>query len=393
MKVLMVNVVCGIRSTGRICTDLADALQAQGHQVKIAYGRETVPLQYKKYAVRIGTDFSVKAHAAKARVFDACGFGSRRATEHFIDWVREYDPDVIHLHNLHGYYINVKVLFRYLQTCGKRIIWTLHDCWAFTGHAAYCESAGCIRWKTGCGSCPKKNDYPRSLVDNSKNNWSAKKKLFSGISSLSIVTPSQWLASLTEESFLGGYPITVINNGVDTGIFRPTPSKVREQLNMGNKKMVLGVAALWEDRKGLKDMIAMAKMLGDGYKIVLVGLSEEQIRSLPNGITGIRRTDSVKELAELYTAADVYVNPTYEDNYPTTNLESIACGTPVITYNTGGSGESAAIYGLTANKGDIRTVSDYILNGEHVLLEKKDIKTDKGSMLKTYLELYSAGQE
>ena len=160
MKVLMINVVCGIRSTGRICTDLATLLESQGHEVKIAYGREQVPEQYEKYAVRIGSDLNVKLHVLKARLFDGCGFGSKKATEYFIDWVKQYDPDVIHLHNIHGYYINVEVLFRYLRTCGKKIIWTLHDCWAFTGHCAYFDYTSCERWKTECRGCLGKVDYP-----------------------------------------------------------------------------------------------------------------------------------------------------------------------------------------------------------------------------------------
>ena len=391
----MVNVVCGIRSTGRICTDLADALQAQGHQVKIAYGRETVPVQYEKYAVRIGTDFGVKAHAAKARLFDACGSGSRRATEHFIDWVKEYDPDVIHLHNLHGYYINVEVLFRYLKTCGKRIIWTLHDCWAFTGHAAYCEYADCERWKTGCFFCPKKKDYPRSFTDNSRNNWVAKKRLFSGIPKMQLVTPSNWLAGLVGESFLSEYPVCVINNGIDINVFRPVQSSVRERLGTGEKKVVLGVAALWEDRKGLKDLIALADMLGVEYQIILVGLSKKQIDALPKGIIGIERTDSVEDLAELYSAADVYVNPTYEDNYPTTNIEAIACGTPVVTYSTGGSPESARLFGIVINKGNLQGLSCAVRNAESIIpadsaaLNGGAISLD--AMLEHYLDLYNRG--
>lgn len=353
MRILMINVVCGIRSTGRICTDLAAALEEQGHEVKIAYGREVVPEQFKKYAVRIGSDLDVKLHGLKARLFDGCGFGSRRATEKFIEWVKEFDPDVIHLHNLHGYYINIEVLFDYLRTCEKKIIWTLHDCWAFTGHAAFCETANCERWIAGCYDCPKKNDYPVSLFDKSTENWKKKKNLMEGIPNLTIVTPSEWLANLVRNSFLAQYPVLVIHNGVNTSVFKPTDSAVKERLGLQNKKIILGVAALWEKRKGLDDFICISKMLPAQYQVVLVGLSRKQIRHLPKSIVGIERTNSVKELVELYTAADVYVNPTYEDNYPTTNLEAIACGTPVVTFNTGGSGESAQI---VIDKGNLEAV-------------------------------------
>lgn len=364
MKILMINSVCGIRSTGRICTDLADALAEQGHTVKIAYGRENVPEQYKKYAVRIGTDFDVKLHGVRARLLDESGFGSKKATIKFIEWVKKYDPDVIHLHNIHGYYINVKVLFDYLRTCGKKIIWTLHDCWAFTGHAAYCEAANCERWKTGCHNCPKRDDYPKSFFDNSKLNWLKKRKIFTGIPNLQIITPSKWLAGLVKKSFLRKYPVSVIYNGIDTSVFKPVDSSVlRKKLNIGDKKVILGVAAVWDARKGLDDFIKLNKLIDHNeYQIILVGLDEKQIATLPKNMIGISRTDSVDQLVELYSLAYVFVNPTYEDNYPTTNLEAIACGTPVITYDTGGSPESSINFGKTVIIGDIKTVLKSLSN-------------------------------
>ena len=386
MRILMINVVCGIRSTGRICTDLAAALEEQGHEVKIAYGREEVPEQFKKYAVRIGNDLDVKLHGLKARLFDGCGFGSKKATEKFIEWVKEFDPDVIHLHNLHGYYINIEVLFDYLRTCRKRIIWTLHDCWAFTGHAAFCEAANCERWITGCYDCPKKNDYPASLFDKSTENWKKKKNLMEGIPNLTIVTPSEWLANLVRNSFLAQYPVLVIHNGLNTSVFKPTDSDVKERLGLQNKKIVLGVAALWEKRKGLDDFISISKMLPTQYQVVLVGLSRKQVRYLPKAIVGIERTNSVNELVELYTAADVYVNPTYEDNYPTTNLEAIACGTPVITYNTGGSGESASLYGAVVEKGQINKLVETITSFKCSLDTKRIIGIN--SCVNEYLNMY-----
>ena len=387
MKVLMINVVCGIRSTGRICTDLATALEAQGHEVKIAYGREDVPEQFQKYAVRIGSDLDVKLHGVKARLFDAAGFGSKAATKRFIEWVKEYDPDVIHLHNIHGYYINIEVLFDYLKTCGKKIIWTLHDCWAFTGHAAYCEAADCERWMTGCERCPKKNDYPKSLSDRSKCNWKQKKDIFSDMPNLQIVTPSKWLAELVKKSFLSQYPVTVIYNGIDTDVFKPTQSNLREQLNLGNKKVILGVAAIWDERKGLNDFIELSEKLDNTkYQIILVGLSKKQIDSLPSEIIGIAKTDSVQQLVQLYSLADVFVNPTYEDNYPTTNLEAIACGTPVITYDTGGSPESARMYGAVVEKGNVEGVARIIMSAPAFVRKPHDFGYQ--SAVRNYLDLY-----
>ena len=395
MKVLIINVVCGIRSTGRICTDLAEALEKAGHEVRIAYGREDVPSRYEKYAIRIGSDTDVRNHGVKARLSDACGFGSRKATEKFIDWVKTYNPDVIHLHNLHGYYINIEVLFDYLRTCKKRIVWTLHDCWAFTGHAAYCDYANCSKWKTGCSQCPNRKEYPASFRDCSNRNWVKKKVILTGIPNLTIITPSEWLASLVRESFLSQYPVAVIPNGVDTSVFKPLAGNAKERLGIGEKKIVLGVAALWEKRKGMDDFLRLVTMLNKDFRIVLVGLSAKQKELLPEDIVGIERTDSAGELAEIYAAADYYVNPTYEDNYPTTNLEAIACGTPVITYDTGGSAESALLYGTKVKKGDIEAIAA-LINGDGPELKADPAScreaVDYKTMVKRYLDLYKQAE-
>jgi glycosyltransferase involved in cell wall biosynthesis len=395
MKVLMINSVCGIRSTGRICTDLAQALEAQGHTVRIAYGRETVPERFSRYAVRIGSDCGVKLHALKARAFDASGFGSRAATARFLDWVRKYDPDVIHLHNVHGYYLHVGLLFDYLRTCGKRILWTLHDCWAFTGHAAYCELEDCEKWKTGCSHCPKDWDYPKSFTDHARRNYARKKALFTGIPNLELVTPSQWLADLCAESFLKEYPVTVIHNGINTDIFRPSDgTALRARLGLTGKRVILGVAALWEKRKGLEDFVTLSGMLSEQERIVLVGMSERQIQGLPPAILGLPRTNSAQELAALYAMADVYANPTYEDNYPTTNLEAIACGTPVVTYATGGSPESAALYGASVPKGDRNALLNAVRSApDQSVPELSSIRAalDSKLFVRQYLTLYCSG--
>ncbi len=362
MKILMINSVCGIRSTGRICTDLALKLEEQGHEVKIAYGRENVPEEFQRLAVRIGNDWDVTVHGIKARIWDAMGLGSTSATEKFIAWVKEYDPDVIHLHNIHGYYIYIPLLFNYLRNCGKTVIWTLHDCWSFTGHCMYFDFEGCDKWKYGCGDCPQKNVYPKRIgPDRSSYNYKLKKSLITELSSLHIVTPSQWLKDLVLESYLSAYPIDVINNGVDTDVFKPTESDILKRLGIEGKKVILGVAAVWDRRKGLSDFIELSKLIDDSYKIVLVGLSDKQIAALPKEIIGIARTDSVKELVELYSAAYVFVNATYEDNYPTTNIEAIACGTPVITYNTGGSPESANIFGMTLQEKSASAICEALM--------------------------------
>lgn len=393
MRILMINVVCGIRSTGRICTDLAAALESQGNIVKIAYGREEVPEQYQKYAVRIGNDIAVKLHGIKARLIDGCGFGSKQATEKFIRWVRDFNPDVIHLHNIHGYYINIEVLFKYLRGCGKRIIWTLHDCWAFTGHSAYCDAVMCERWVAGCYNCPNLKEYPASLVDRSKANWVKKKGLMNRIPNLTIVTPSEWLASLVRKSFLAQYPITVINNGIDTSQFYPMENNTREYYGIGDRFMLLGVSTSWSEMKGYSDYLKLADLLGDRYQVVLVGLTKEQREGLPKKVIGIERTNSVNELAKLYSSADLFLNLSYCENYPTVNLEALACGTPVLTYRTGGSPESAGKDAIIVDRGDVNAVAESIIRytslggNKQCHINNKDV--DSKFTLYSYLQMIS----
>lgn len=388
----MINVVCGIRSTGRICTDLATALESQGHEVKIAYGRENVPEQFQKYAVRIGTDLDVKLHGVKARFLDGAGFGSRRATEKFIEWVKDFDPDVIHLHNIHGYYINVEVLFQYLKESGKKTIWTLHDGWAFTGHSAYCDAVQCDRWKIGCYKCPQISEYPKSVVDRSKYNWKKKRKLFTGIANMTIVTPSHWLAGLVKDSFLQCYKVQVIHNGINTSQFKPLKNDFRKHYGLEDKRILLGVATAWNDIKGYSDFIKLSSMLDDSNRIVLVGLNDDQLKELPNSILGIKRTASVKELAYIYSAADVFLNISYCENYPTVNLKSRACGTPVVTYNTGGSPESACSGCIVVEKGDLQGVVSAINNLPSVI-GGDESEFDQKVSAENYLGLYKTGGE
>ena len=387
MKVLIINSVCGIKSTGRIATDLADMLTEKGHTVKIAYGREEVPEKYKGYAVKIGNEWDVRLHALEARLFDNAGFGSKNATLKFLEWVREFAPDIIHLHNLHGYYINVELLFKFLKEYKKPVIWTLHDCWAFTGHCAHFDLCKCYKWKTECNKCPQKKEYPASIfLDNSRKNYRNKKKAFQGVDNMVIVTPSNWLAGLVKESFLQEYETRVINNGIDLAMFKPTEGEFREKYKLENKIIILGVASAWGVRKGLVDFIELRKLLDRRYEIVLVGVSEEDKNILPNGMLGITRTDSVRELAEIYTTADIFLNLTYEDTYPTVNLEAQACGTPVITYRTGGSVESVPIEQV-ANQGDLNGLADLIVKYEG---KKTSIQGfyDKNVAFEKYIELY-----
>lgn len=344
MRILFINSVCGIRSTGRIVTESAEELMAFGNECRIAYGRESIPTKYKNLSYRIGTDINVKINALNARAFDNDGFSAKKETEKFIEWANNYDPDVLWLHNLHGYYINIELLFNWIKTRpNMQVKWTLHDCWAFTGHCAYFSMINCNKWKIQCEKCIQKRGYPASyFIDNSKKNFERKRNAFTGVKHMTLITPSKWLADLVSESYLKEYNVEVHYNTIDKTVFKPTASNFRERYQLKDKLIVLGVASTWDKRKGLKDFIKLEKMLSDRYSIVLVGVDKKQKKVLSNRFITIEKTNSAKELAEIYTAADVFLNLTYEDNYPTVNLEAQACGTPCITYRTGGSVESVS---------------------------------------------------
>lgn len=331
MKVLQINSVCGVGSTGRIAADIHRVLKQNGHESKIAYGRGEAKGVSSDDTIKIGTDRDIYAHAILSRLTDRTGFYSKSATKKLIRSIEEYNPDVIHLHNIHGYYINIKLLFDYLKKAGKPVVWTLHDCWAFTGHCTHFDYCGCEKWKTGCEKCPQLNRYPKSFADSSKRNYLYKKQIFNGINNMTIVTPSKWLENLVKQSYLGNYNIQVIYNGIDLTVFKPTVSDFRARHGLNNKKIILGVANIWEKRKGLDDLIQLSKKLSDDYKIVIVGKLIGD--SLPANMLHVERTDSTKELAEIYSAADVFVNPSYEETFGIVTIEAIACGTPVIAYN------------------------------------------------------------
>lgn len=340
MKILQINSVCGVGSTGKIAQDLYHGLKAEGHECKIAWGRRcggTVPVED---TIRIGGAIDNYRHAIATRFFDRHGFAARGATQRFLREIETYAPDIIHLHNIHGYYIHIGELFEFLAGYGKPVIWTLHDCWAFTGHCAHFDFVGCDKWKTQCGHCPQTRSYPASFgFDSSTWNYTTKKKLFTSVPQMTLVSPSHWLAGLVKQSFLAKYPVEVIHNGIDTGIFKPTPSDLRQRFGLEDKKIVLGVASVWGQRKGFQDMLKLAEILPVEYQVVMIGVNKQQKNNLPQNVIGIMRTDSQQELAQWYTTADVFVNPTHEDNFPTVNLEAQACGTLVITYDSGGSAE------------------------------------------------------
>ena len=340
MKYLQISTVMASGSISRIMRQNYDEKKAQGWECLIAYGRGKSVKGYN--SVRIGNDVDVVWQGVETRLFDRHGYGSKSATRDFLKQADDFNPDIVHLHNLHGYYINFELLFAWLKKHPERTVWwTLHDCWSFTGHCAYFTAVGCDEWKKECRNCRQTKKYPTcNFYSNVQANFSKKKRAFSGVKNMTIITPSKWLADLVKQSFLKEYPVEVRYNIIDTEIFKPTPSDFKLRAGIKNRKMILGVANVWEERKGLEDLIKLATILDDTYVIVLVGLTEKQISHMPKNVIGYTRTSSAKELAEIYTAADVFVNPTYEDNYPTVNLEAEACGTRVITYDTGGCRET-----------------------------------------------------
>lgn len=411
VRMLLINHSCGVGSTGKICVQIADEYTNKGTEVKIAYGRNSyVPAQYKKYAVRIGTSLDVKLHALKTRLFDGHGYGSKKATKQFLKWADRYNPDLLWLHCIHGYYINFELLFKWIkQRPDMYVKWTQHDCWAFTGHCAHFTIAKCEKWKTACKECPERKSYPASfLLDKSDDNFFRKRQAFTGIKNMEIITPSIWLAKLVKDSYLKEYQVTVSHNTIDKKIFKSRESNFKEKYNIGDKIIILAVASVWNEKKGIQDILDISRMLNNSYCIVIVGLKEKQIkqivrkikmkisyaddnvciyksilgtlkkdelerekikissrvvepgaRNLYVAITGekwtkeslhdtlsvsqlicIKEIKSQEKLAEIYSMADCFINPTYEDNYPTVNLEAQACGTSVITYNTGGCAET-----------------------------------------------------
>ncbi len=360
-KILQINVVANSGSTGRIAEGIGALAQTQGFESYIAYGRWAMPSS--SHLVKIGAKTDYLWHGIESRIFDNHGLASRRATKNFLHAIDKINPSIIHLHNIHGYYLNYPMLFQYLAEKKLTVVWTLHDCWAFTGHCAHYDFCGCDRWKTQCHHCPQKKTYPASfLFDRSQKNYADKKHFFTMPENMTIVPVSQWLANQVSESFLQNYPCKVIYNGIDTDVFHPyNQNEMKAKFGWIDKKILLGVASTWSPRKGFADFIKLSSLLPEDYLIVLVGLSQKQQKNLPSNIIGISKTESATDLAQLYSAADVFINPTWEDSYPTTNLEAIACGTPVVTYHTGGSPESVAEKnGIIIPKGDLTQLKDAI---------------------------------
>lgn len=393
MKIMQINSVCGIGSTGKITTDLYKVMKAQGHECIICYGRGTAPKGFATY--RIGTDTDVYKHVLYTRITDKTAFASRKATEEFLHMAKEYDPDIIHLHNLHGYYLNLELLFEYLKDTGKPVIWSLYDCWSFTGHCSHFDYVGCDKWKSGCYKCIQKKEYPASLLfDHSELNYQKKKAIITSYPNLTIVPPTRWLADLVKQSYLREFKSLIIPSGIDLDAFHPRESTLRAKYALEEKYVVLGVSNGFDNYKGTRYFIELANRLPEKYKVVLVGVNDENKHNFPNNILALPRTNSCVELAEFYSMADVFVNPTLQETQGLTNIEALACGTGVVTFDSGGCPESIdETCGIVVKREDLEGLLQAVIKACEVPFDsnaclQRAARYDKSKLYLNYIELY-----
>ncbi len=366
-RLLQINPVVRVStSTGRIMQEIGELAMQNGWESYVAYskGRDGIRT-CASHTIPIGNKWDTWMHGLETRLLDRHGLASVSVTYDFIKHLKEISPDIVHIHNIHGYFLNYPVLFEYLSKSGIPVVWTVHDCWLYTGHCYYYSYIQCNKWESGCGDCPQKRKIPASWwLDRSARNYQDKQEAFTSMphGKLTIVPVSDWIRGEMSRSFLKGYPFRVIHNGIDTEVFTVYGAEeVKRKYGWQGKHVLLGVASIWSEEKGLPDFIKLAQQLRDDEMIVLVGVTEEQKSQLPQNVYGIRRTENIRELAQLYSAADVFVNPTWQDNYPTVNMEAIACGTPVVTYRTGGSVEAVTEdTGFIVEQGDVKGLLDAV---------------------------------
>ena len=398
MRILYINSV-PYGSTGNIMFSLADYMAENGHETYCTAGFTFCGCKRDDFFITSGV-FEKFLHKQLAYLNGRTGFYSDGATKRLLRFLDSFSPDVIHLHNLHCWFVNIQMLFSYIKQNNIPIVWTLHDSWAFTGHCAHFEAVGCDRWKNGCGNCIQTGEYPASLKDVSAEMYALKKEIFTGVKNMNIVTPSNWLCDRVKESFLSLYPVTVINNSVDTDIFKPKVSDFKARYGLGSKNVILGVAHEWNHKKGIDVFAELAQRLGDRYAIVLVGTDKNTEKTLPKNIISIRKTTDRDALAEIYSAADVFVNPTREDTFPTVNMEAVASGVPVVTFDSGGSPEIIdESCGITVKKNDVdaleaailRVLRDRPFSPDACVMRAKKFSRD--NFFENYLRLYENAAE
>lgn len=338
--------------------EIDSLVSTKGWESYIAYGRGKGEVNSR--LIKIGNKWNIIKHILLTRFFDRHGLGSKKATYKLVERIKEIKPAIIHLHNIHGYYLNISVLFRYLENSNIPVIWTLHDCWSFTGHCAHFDHIGCMKWKVHCDNCPQKAAYPRSWFrDRSYKNFTLKKKIYSNGNQITVVAVSEWIRNIAKSSILSGFKIRMIHNWTDTDVFKSDDNKemIRSKYGIKDQFLLLGVASKWCERKGFDDYLELSRLLPDGYLILLVGLSRKQLAKLSGSIIGTPRTDNVSELSALYSAADVVLNLSPEESFGLTTVEGLACGTPGIVYNCTASPELISQEtGFVVEKGDLRGV-------------------------------------
>lgn len=382
MKIYFVNSVLDYGSTGKIVRDLASQLLVEGHEVRMAYGRKDVKDSNHTFSLVSSTSFIY--HYLMSRCFDRHGLHSTFQTKKLIRDIEDFNPDTIHIHNLHGYYLNVPLFLEAIKKMNKKVIITLHDAWLVSGSNAYFDFDGCAIWNNGCVVSNNPKSYPRAdLFLRQAKNFAWKENAFKGFSNLTFISPSIWLKDLIQTTFLKKYPIAVVNNGIDTSVFyERKDSPLKEEYK--DKKVILAVASVWEARKGLADIIKLSKLLDESYQIIIIGLSDKQLADLPNKIIGIKRTNDANQLAEYYSIAHAYINPTYEDNYPTTNLEARACNANIVAYDTGGNKEIKDA--IIVEQGNVEAMAKAIIALEGKIINKVDYSKEK--FIKEMLEYY-----
>ena len=397
MKVLQIETIYSGSGISGMVLSLTEALTAHGDECKFAFGRKRIPVKSCHFdkVFYVGDRMGVYCHYVLSRLFDRAGFYSSRGTKKLIRFIEEYKPDIIHLHSLLGYYINVKMLFEYLSRSGIPVVWTHHDCWAFTGRCIHFITADCEKWRTVCHDCPLLSEYPKSiLADNSERNYKEKRSLFNSLEKMVSVAPSSWLASYLKESFLSSYPVKVIPNGIDRGVFTPTDSGIKKEMGISEKILLLAVASTWAETKGLDCLFETYRLMDKKrFALAVIGLSEKQIKNAPQGVIAMKRTNDVHQLVRWYSAADLFLNPTAADNFPTVNIEALSCGTPVVTFNTGGAGEMVGNCGMVVDDKTPSGLYQAVLELCKKLPSREECvrqaeKYDKDVMTSRYIKLY-----
>lgn len=401
MNILRIGPSVNRGSTSRIMEQLGELVQKEGWRSIIGYGR--VANKSTSTTIKIGNKISLYNHVLQTRLFDKHGYGSYHATKIFLNKVDEVKPDLVHLHNIHGYYINIQLLFNYLLKHNLPVVWTFHDCWPYTGHCTHYADAKCNKWKTHCESCPLKTSYPKSIfLDRSFKNYDFKKSIFTSLENLTIVAVSDWLKSDIEKSFMNKYPILRIYNGVDIDYFKPYEDYEYVKLKYSipkDKNVLLACATSWSNNKGFLDYIKLSKMLNKDYVIVLVGLPSKLIKKLPNNIIGIPITYDIEELAKLYSLSSIVLNLSKQESFGKTTVEGLACGTPGIVYDVTASPELIdSETGIVVQKDDISQVCEAIYEIERWNKSNLQIKCrdraksffDKNINFMKYIDLYKS---